>query len=424
MYTLQAFSRFAWLFALPAAFSVQIAFAQRGGSGVGSGGTTSTGAGPTTGPSTGRSTGLGTGTNSTTPNSTLDYPNQGLNRPVFLSGRVVLDDGSKPSPDIAIQRVCNGNPHTETHTDSKGRFSFQFGSSTDAAMDASESSVGLYPGQPGAPGSAMNNGGYGETSATRGINNNYLQRCQIQASYPGYRSDLIDLFQRHALDNPDLGVIVLHRIGGIQGTAVSVTTELAPKKAKKEYQKAQQLQAKGDVEGAKERLEAAVEEYPKFALAWYDLGRLEQSAKDPEARKSYEAALVADSKYVNPYDALAELSAQESKWQEAADRSKQAVELNPVEFPSSWFYNAFANYKLKNYAVAEKSAKEVVKLDGSHKYPQIETLLAQLCADHGDYTGAAQHLQAYLQLQPNSPNAAELKQQLAKLQETAAQMKK
>ena len=127
---------------------------------------------------------------------------------------------------------------------------------------------------------------------------------------------------------------------------------------------------------------------------------------------------------MNPYDALAELSVQESKWQEAADRSKQAVYLNPVEFPSSWFYNAFANYKLKNYALAEKSAKEVVKLDGNHKYPQVETLLAQLCADHGDYTGAAQHLQAYLQLQPNSPNAAELKQQLAKLQETAAQMKK
>ena len=83
---------------------------------------------------------------------------------------------------------------------------------------------------------------------------------------------MIDLFQRSALDNPDIGVIVLHHIGGIQGTAVSMTTELAPKKAKKEYQKAQQLEAKGDVQGAKKQLEEAVEEYPKYAIAWYELG--------------------------------------------------------------------------------------------------------------------------------------------------------
>ena len=48
-------------------------------------------------------------------------------RPIFLSGRVLFDDGSKPSRDIVIQRVCMGNPRPEGYTDSKGHFSFQLG---------------------------------------------------------------------------------------------------------------------------------------------------------------------------------------------------------------------------------------------------------------------------------------------------------
>jgi tetratricopeptide (TPR) repeat protein len=337
----------------------------------------------------------------------------------------MLDDGAKPTSEIAIQRVCNGNPHTEAHTDSKGHFSFQLGSNNGAIADASESSVGMGPMQRQNRGGNFDGGGYSNVPGMQGLENNYWQRCQIQAYYPGYRSDTIDLFQHRALDNPDIGVIVLHRLGGIQGTAISITTELAPKKAKKDFHKAEELQAKGKVDDAMKHLQEAVSIYPKYAIAWYDLGQLQQSQKNfADARKSYEAAVSADSKYVNPYDGLASLSVMESKWQDAADRSKQAVSLNPVEFPSSWLYNAYANYNLKNYKAAEKSAGEVVKLDGAHRYAQVETLLAQMCADRGDYAGAAQHLQTFLQLRPNAENADKLKQELTKLQAMVAQMKK
>lgn len=421
MSKLRIFLRIAALLALPAAVTVQQAVAQHGTSSP-----PPTSGTPGTGTSTpGATTGVGSTTNSGPYSNSSIYNNPNLSRPIFLSGRVVLDDGNKPSSDIAIQRVCNGNPHTETHTDSKGRFSFQFGVDQGAAMDASESSIGSGPVQPGMQGRSMNTPGYNDATGSRGVGTSYVQRCQIQASYPGYRSDVIDLYNRRSLDDPDLGVIVLHRLGGIQGTAISMTSELAPKKARKEYEKAQQLMAKGKIEEAEKQLQSAVVEYPKYAVAWYALGRLQQSTHDVvSARKSYESAIAADGKYVNPYDALAGMAAEQSKWQEAADRSKQAVDLNPVEFPSSWLYNAFANYNLKKYELAEKSAKEVVKLDGSHKYAQVETLLAQLCADRGDYAGAAQHLQTYLQLQPNAANAEALKQQLAKLQATVAQMKK
>lgn len=330
-----------------------------------------------------------------------------------------MDDGSKATSDITIKRVCNGNPHTEAHTDSKGNFSFQLGANPMSMMDASDSSMADMPGRRN-PNSPFDTTGFGG----RGLTTRDLIGCQLEAYYPGYRSDMIDLSNRRALDNPDVGVIVLHRLGNVQGTAVSITTALAPKKARKAYEKGMQLAAKGKLEDAEKRLQEAVGEYPKYALALYELGRMQAAHHDAAAaRKSFEAAIAADSKYVSPYDGLALLAAQASNWQEAADRSKQAVYLNPVEYPSSWFYNALANYNLKHADLAEKSAKEVVKLDGAHRLPQVETLLAQLCADRADYAGAAQHLQVYLKLQPNAPNAEQLRQQLAKLQAGLAEKK-
>jgi tetratricopeptide (TPR) repeat protein len=331
----------------------------------------------------------------------------------------MMDDGSKPTSDITMKRVCNGNPHTEAHTDSKGNFSFQLGANPMSMMDASDSSMADMPGRRN-PNSPFNSTGFGGG----GISSRDLMGCQLEAYYPGYRPDMVDLSNRRSLDNPDVGVIVLHRLGNVQGTAISITTALAPKKARKAYEKGLQLAAKGKLEDAEKHLEEAVEEYPKYAVALYELGRMQTAHHDAAgARKSFEAAIAADSKYVSPYDGLALLAAQASNWQEAADRSKQAVYLNPVEYPSSWFYNALANYNLKHPDLAEKSAKEVVKLDGAHRLPQVETLLAQLCADRADYAGAAQHLQAYLQLQPNAPNAEQLRQQLAKLRASLPEKK-
>src|SRR5262249_57564148 len=48
-----------------------------------------------------------------------------MQRPIFLSGKVMLDDGTPPPETVVIERICNGNPRPEAYTDSKGRFSFQ-----------------------------------------------------------------------------------------------------------------------------------------------------------------------------------------------------------------------------------------------------------------------------------------------------------
>ncbi len=360
--------------------------------------------------------GTGTGTRGASPGTINNSPSNGNwsnnnpnnTRPMFFSGKVMMDDGTQPSTDIRIERVCAGRTQLESHTDSKGHFSFQLGQNTTVDTDASDD-------MSASASRRMNGQSSPSYNPITGSANN-LWNCELRASYPGYRSDVVELASRRSLDDADLGTIILHRLQNVQGTTISLTTALAPKHAVKDYDKGMQLAQKGKFDEAEQHLRDATDQYPKYAIAWYALGQLQQRNRQPDdARKSYEAAIAADKKFVSPYDQLALLSAQSGKWEDAAAFSKMAISLNPVEVPSSFWYNAISNYNLKKTTEAEKSATELVKMDAPHKFPEAESLLAQIALDQGKYPEAATHLRSYLALAPNAKNADALKQVLLKI---------
>jgi tetratricopeptide (TPR) repeat protein len=340
------------------------------------------------------------------------------NRLIFLSGKVMFDDGVEPNSDIRIERVCGGNPRLEAHTDAKGRFSFQLGSYSGVDTEAADSVSG------GGFGSQNTQFPSSSRSSLPGSSSRLsdpMWSCELRAAYPGYRSDVVELAGRRSLDDSNVGTIILHRLVNVKGSTISVTTALAPKAAQKNYEKGMQLMQKGQFEEAEKRLQAATVAYPKYALAWFALGQAQQREnKSSEARKSYQAAIEADSKFVSPYDQLGFLAAHEGKWEDAAQYSRQAIDLNPVEFPSAFWYNAIANFNLKKTEEAARSANALVKLDSQHHYPQAEQMLAQLALTKGDYTEAAVHLRTYLQLVPNAKDADALKQQLTKIEQASA----
>ena len=407
MCTIRASRRFLGISLLVIATSSFPASAQRSGGGNTSS-TGSPGAGPT------RGTPSPNNPNNPTYNAPGNNPNIGQmpERPIFLSGRVSFDDGSAPNPNIRIERVCGGTVRLEAHTDTKGRFYFQVGQNNGTDVDASDQGVGGFGGQSSPDGTSM-----GRRNSGAGLSP--LGNCELRASYPGYRSDSVNLMLHDPLESPELGTIILHRLGNVQGTTMSATTLAAPKHAQKEYDKGMQLVAKGKMDDAEAHLQEATETYPKYAIAWFALGKLEQQkGKTNEAHKAYESAIAADGKYVSPYDQLAFLSAQQQKWDDAADYSKKAIDLNPVEFPSSFWYNAIANYQLKRFSEAERSARQLIRIDTVHQYPEAENMLAQILLNNGNATEAAAHLKAYLALAPNAKDAAAVKDVLAKLEQT------
>ncbi len=335
-----------------------------------------------------------------------------FDRPIFISGKVLLDDGTPPPEPVAIERVCHGQPRTEGYTDTKGRFSFQLGNNLAVMQDASigNSDQDLF----GAGGGRSSRplGGVGG----RPITERDLMGCELRAVLPGYRSEPISLAGRRTLDNPDVGVILLKRIANVEGLTVSLTSAMAPKDAKKAYEKGLKEATKKKWANARVQFEKAVEVYPKYAAAWFELGRVyEQEQNAEEARKAYSQALSADDKFVKPYMRLMEMAAREQKWEEVAKTSDKVLQLNPYDFPGAYFYNAVANLSLRNYDEAEKSAREAAKLDPKNSFPKIRHVLGIILANKNQYEAAAENLRLYLQYAPQAADGDVVRKQLAEL---------
>lgn len=304
------------------------------------------------------------------------------------------------------------NPHTETYTDNKGHFSFEVGQHVGIIPDATEQTFGRQPGMIGSTSSGTP-GSVGSGDMSR-----LLTGCVLRASLSGYRSESVDLTNHRSLEDPNVGTIILHRVGNVEGTTISATSALAPKDAKKAFEKAEGDLKKDKWDDAEKELTKATTVYPKYAAAWYQLGRVQEHDKNTDAaRNSYTKALAADSKYVNPYAGLALIDAREAKWQDVKDTTDRLLKLDPANFPDMWFYNALANYKLKEYDSAEKSAREGIKMDTDNSQPRTHQLLAALLADKKDYSGAAQCLKDYLRIAPNGPEAETVRKQLAAVEQ-------
>jgi tetratricopeptide (TPR) repeat protein len=234
---------------------------------------------------------------------------------------------------------------------------------------------------------------------------------------------MVSLSNRRSLDNPDIGTIVLHRLANVEGVTISATSAMAPNNAKKAYEKGLNEARKEKWENAEKELWKAVDIYPKYASAWYHLGNVQQKQKNFDAaRNSYSQSLAADSRFVAPYQQLAEIYAREQKWPQVVDATDRLLRLNPVEFPQAWYYNAVGNYQLHNVPAAEKSIRETLAADTAHRISKAEYLLGLILAAKHDLTGAAEHLRAYIKLAPDAPEIDKVKQQLAEMEQaTSAQ---
>lgn len=343
-----------------------------------------------------------------------------MQRPIFISGKVMMADGTAPTESITIEKVCNGTPRPVAYTSSKGRFSFQLGNTQGILADASTSSAADGPFGGG------DSGGFG--NSTRGIGNSRmggsserdLLGCELRATLPGFRSESVNLSGHRMFDNPDVGTIVLRRIGNVEGTTISSTSLQAPKDARKAFEKGRELLKKNKTEEAEKEFQKAVDQYPKYATAWYELGHLQALRKDEaSARKSYEQSIAADSKYVNPYLELALIAAHANNWKETADITDRVIRLNAIDFPAAYFYSAVANYNLKNLDAAEKSAREAQKLDPRHRFPKVDQILGVILADKKDFTGAAEQMRSYLKFAPTAKDADQVRSQLMQLEKLA-----
>ena len=387
------------------------------------------GGGTTTPPSTGTGTPTGTtpgtttpspgrtttpSTNPTTPSTT---PSVSIPQPIFVSGRVTMEDGTAPPDPVVIETVCNGSAHSEGYTDAKGYFSIELGARNGVIQDASEfSSVGSMN-SPGMLGGNATGGGFGGSSTER----KYMG-CDLQAKLAGFRSQMVGLTGRRPMDDPNVGTILLHRMGPAEeGKTVSAVSLAAPKDAKKAYEKGLDAIKKKKFEDAQKNFEKAVEVYPKYSSAWYELGMLQAGqGKMDMARKYWDTAVECDPKFVKPYLQIAIVELQAARWRGLAEVTDKLVKLDPFDYPQAFFFNSVANYNMQNFEAAEKSALAAEHLDTRHAFPKVNHILGMLFAMKKDYAGAAEYFKAYLKFAPTAEDAPKVRSQLAEVEKITA----
>ena len=109
----------------------------------------------------------------------------------------------------------------------------------------------------------------------------------------------------------------------------------------------------------------------------------------------------------------------EGNWKATADTSAALIKLDPYSFVAAYLLNAVSNMRLGNVEQAEASARQAVKLDTRHTYPEAEYTLGLILASRGAYKEGAEHLRSFLQLAPNSPGAEGVKQKLLEFEKAA-----
>ena len=360
-------------------------------------------------------------TNNTNPNSTQPA----IPQPLFVSGRVTLEDGTAPPEPVVIETVCNGMPHGEGYTDTKGYFGVELGSRNSVVQDASEDNTitgmnSVIPSSTTGNPLAASVPGLGANDPER----RYMG-CDLQAKLVGYRSQQIPLTGRRPLDDPNVGVILLHRMmPNEEGQTISAVSMAAPKDAKKAYDKGVDAIKKKKWDEAEKSFEKAVEAYPKYAAAWYELGMLQMGQSKPDMARSYfKRALECDSKYLKPYLQMAALDMMAKQWQDLADVTEKTVKLDPFSYPQAYFFNSVANYNLHNYEAAEKSGLEAERLDTRHVYPRVIYLLGLVSIQKKDYEDASKRFKAYLKLEPSADDAATVRSQIEAIDKITATSK-
>jgi len=213
---------------------------------------------------------------------------------------------------------------------------------------------------------------------------------------------------------------------------VSAAAYQAPPNARKAYEKGLEAEKNRKFAEARKYFQQAVEIYPKFTNAWFQLGAvLERENEYDAARYAYTKATTIDAKFLPPYLSLASMAYKIENWTEVLTLTSHIIDLDPLtragvagyildldplDYAQVYFYNALANYKLNKIEEAERSGLKAEHMDLRPRFPQLHLLLAEIFAGKKNYPVAISELQTYLELVPNAKNADQAREWLGKLE--------
>jgi len=305
-------------------------------------------------------------------------PVAGDSYPVILRGTVVMKDGTPPPKSVGIHRICSDGAGSRPGpiTNKKGEFIWRLD------VDPLKTRV-----------------------------------CRVEASLEGYVSSAVDISALNGT-SPSVTLAPLVLSARVADPYTIVTPENgAPSRAQSAWKAAMKAVDAGNMAEASSQVQAAVKAVPKFAQGWHALGVLSELQQMPaEARDAYEKAIAADPKFLPSYVTLARLCIKSKDWQGVAQAADALIKVDTKRvFPVMYLHQSVARYQLKDFANAEVSAKEALRLDPGHGMPRAEFVLGRILEVKGDSTGARQHITKYIELDPKAADIELVKAYLQNL---------
>lgn len=338
---------------------------------------------------------------------------RGPDQPFYLYGRVVTEDGKPPSERVVVKMNCGAavagyllrGSFPQDVTDSKGRFNFYPG--THSAIRVADAS------------SAMTSGmrGYRDAAPEATLRVRNLSNCVLHVELPGYRSDRSRLRDFRGMGALNVGILVLHRLDGVKGSAFSPATLAAPRAAAGAFHKGVEVLLNQDPKHkqAIRHLEKAVKLYPQFAAAWWALGEARAGLKDAaRAREAYTRSMHADPNYLRPYEPLIDAAFQRKDWPALESLGERYLALSPAS-PEIRYRVAVAAINQGKTDTAERMAMDIVARGEANEWPRIHVILGLVHENQSEFGKAAESYRDFLKTAPNAPLADTVKNKLAEL---------
>ena len=302
----------------------------------------------------------------------------GLSREIAVTGRLLLDDRQAPPEPVQVDFTCP-NKSISVVTDAKGKFSVPI-----ATRQVARSEVG--------------------TSVPE------MTGCRLQVQLPGFEPLVVNMKHTTRLSDLELGELTLKATGGQSMAVFSEVSGKAPAKARDNYIKALMSIGAGKYNDAVSALDKAIKVYPQYASAMELKGEvLEQLGRRDEARESYNQAMAADAAYAKPIVKLAELAADDQNAEDAARWANQANRLAPGAFAKVYLVEGTAYYNLSRFDDAAKAARAGIEADHADAVPGLHRLLGEVLFRQRQYALVQDQFSRFLTAQPESAEAAEVK---------------
>jgi hypothetical protein len=295
---------------------------------------------------------------------------------IIMKGTITMIDGSVPPKGVGLQRLCSdGGSAPGPLADKQGNFLWR---------------QELDP---------------------------MVQRaCWIEATMDGFSSTRFEIGSIPLSVYTGAGVFTLPTLvlapkdSGELSNVILPPESSVPGKAANAW-KAMEKSLKADNEmEAITHLQEAVQAAPKFAEGWNLLGALYERNHSPDkARDALQHALENNPKMLSPYLRLARVCDEMSDWDAATKAADSLLKVDKRYYPEVYLHLAIARLGLKDLAGAESAINTELMLDASHRYPRAEYVLGRILQAKGDNTGAHDHIEKYLQMDPGVQDSSRIK---------------